>query len=152
MVRNYSVRTDLALEEKERFESDNVEISGVILEEDYDEEKEIRVTRVQIETENGAKAMGKPVGTYLTLETPNLAVPDDEEHMEIAGELCRHLRELIEKNDRRAGEDLSVLVVGLGNREVTPDALGPYVVDHLCVTRHIVKEYGNMPWGWSMRI
>ena len=147
MVRNYSVRTDLALEEKERFESDNVEISGVILEEDYDDEKEIRVTRVQIETENGAKAMGKPVGTYLTLETPNLAVPDDEEHMEIAGELCRHLRELIEKNDRRAGEDLSVLVVGLGNREVTPDALGPYVVDHLCVTRHIVKEYGKYAMG-----
>ena len=121
MVRNYSVRTDLALEEKERFESDNVEISGVILEEDYDEEKEIRVTRVQIETENGAKAMGKPVGTYLTLETPNLAVPDDEEHMEIAGELCRHLRELIEKNERRAGEDLSVLVVrGIVN-ETHPD-------------------------------
>lgn len=147
MVRNYSVRTDLALEEKERFESDNVEIPGVILEEDYDEEREIRVTRVEIETENGAKAMGKPVGTYLTLETPNLAVPDDEEHMEIASELCRHLRELIEKNDRRAGEDLSVLVVGLGNREVTPDALGPYVADHLCVTRHIVKEYGKYAMG-----
>ena len=147
MVKNYSVRTDLALEEKERFESDNVEIPGVILEEDYDEEREIRVTRVEIETENGAKAMGKPVGTYLTLETPNLAVPDDEEHMEIASELCRHLRELIEKNDRRAGEDLSVLVVGLGNREVTPDALGPYVADHLCVTRHIVKEYGKYAMG-----
>ena len=58
MVKNYSVRTDLALEEKERFESDNVEIRGVVLEEDYDEEREIRVTRVQIETENGAKAMG----------------------------------------------------------------------------------------------
>ena len=147
MVKNYSVRTDLALEEKERFESDNVEIPGVVLEEDYDEEREIRVTRVQIETENGAKAMGKPVGTYLTLETPNLAVPDDEEHMEIALELCRHLRELIEKNDRRGGEDLSVLIVGLGNREVTPDALGPYVVDHLCVTRHIVKEYGKYAMG-----
>ena len=75
MVRNYCVRTDLALEEKERFESDNVEISGVVLEEEYDEEREIRTTRVVIETENGAKAMGKPVGTYLTLEAPDLAVP-----------------------------------------------------------------------------
>ena len=57
MIEKYSVRTDLALEEKERFESDNVEISGVVLEEDYDETLEIRITRVKIETENGAKAM-----------------------------------------------------------------------------------------------
>ena len=58
MTKNYSVRTDLALEERERFESDQVEISGVILEEDYDESSETRITRVIIETENGAKAMG----------------------------------------------------------------------------------------------
>ena len=155
MLRNYSVRTDLALEEKERFESDNVEIPGVVLEEDYDEEKEMRITRVEIGTENGAKAMGKPTGTYLTLETPNLALPDDDTHMEIASELCRHIRELIDKNIDRGGEgkeetedgDLSVLVVGLGNREVTPDALGPYVADHLAVNRHIVKEYGKYAMG-----
>ena len=155
MLRNYSVRTDLALEEKERFESDNVEIPGVVLEEDYDEEREMRITRVEIETENGAKAMGKPTGTYLTLETPNLALPDDDTHMEIASELCRHIRELIDKNidkDREKKEgaedgDLSVLVVGLGNQEVTPDALGPYVADHLAVNRHIVKEYGKYAMG-----
>ena len=52
MIKNYSVRTDLALEEKERFESDHVEISGVVLEEDYDEASELRVTRVEIKTEN----------------------------------------------------------------------------------------------------
>ena len=153
MLRNYSVRTDLALEEKERFESDNVEIPGVVLEEDYDEEREMRITRVEIKTENGAKAMGKPAGTYLTLETPNLALPDDDTHMEIASELCRQIRELIDKNiDKKKqegakGGDLSVLVVGLGNREVTPDALGPYVADHLAVNRHIVKEYGKYAMG-----
>lgn len=59
-MKNYSVRTDLALEEKERFASDNVEVQGVVLEEEYDEENEIRLTRVVIETENGAKIMGKP--------------------------------------------------------------------------------------------
>lgn len=150
MLRNYSVRTDLALEEKERFESDHVEIPGVVLEEDYDEEKELRITRVEIETENGAKAMGKPAGTYLTLETPNLALPDDDTHMEIASEVCRHIRELIDKNiekEDREKDDLSILVVGLGNREVTPDALGPYVADHLAVNRHIVKEYGKYAMG-----
>lgn len=147
MLRNYSVRTDLALEEKERFESDNVEISGVVLEEHYDEENEIRVTRVRIETENGAKAMGKPVGTYLTLEAPGLAMPDEESQMTVAGELCRYIRELVEQNVPERKEEISVLVVGLGNREVMPDALGPYVADHLHVTRHIVKEYGKYAMG-----
>ena len=63
MVEKYNIRTDLALEEKERFESDQVEVQGVVLEEEYDKEREIRVTTVRIETENGAKTMGKPVGT-----------------------------------------------------------------------------------------
>ncbi len=149
MLRNYSVRTDLALEEKERFESDDVEIQGVVLEEEYDEEQEIRVTRVEIKTENGAKAMGKPVGTYLTLETPDLAVPDDESQKNISERLCMYIRELIQKNvkEKESTEDLSILVVGLGNREVTPDALGPSVADHLSVTRHIVREYGKYAMG-----
>ena len=146
MLRNYSVRTDLALEEKERFESDDVEIQGVVLEEDYDEEQELKVTRVEIRTENGAKTMGKPVGTYLTLETPNLAIPDEETHMNISARLCGYIGELIRKNTEEK-DDLSVLVVGLGNRNVTPDALGPYVADHLSVTRHIVKEYGKYAMG-----
>lgn len=146
MIEKYSVRTDLALEEKERFESDNVEISGVILEEDYDETLEIRSTRVKIETENGAKAMGKPVGVYLTLEAPNLAVPDEDYHREISEKLADYMEELLRENHLE-GQDFSVLVVGLGNRRVTPDALGPYVADNLCVTRHIVREYGKYAMG-----
>ena len=78
MLEKYSVRTDLALEEKERFESDHVEKQGEILEEDNDKEIEIRIPRVKIETEKGAKAMGKPVGTYITLEAPNMAVPGSQ--------------------------------------------------------------------------
>ena len=65
MIDKFNVRTDLALEEKERFESDDVEISGVVLEEHYDEQKEIRITMVKIETEKGARTMGKPVGLSL---------------------------------------------------------------------------------------
>ena len=83
MIEKYSIRTDLALEQKERFESDHVEIQGVDFKEDYDEEREIKTTTVKIETENGAKAMGKPVGTYITLEAPNMAVPDEDYHEEI---------------------------------------------------------------------
>ena len=146
MIEKYSVRTDLALEEKERFESDNVEIQGVVLEEEYDEQCEMRITRVKVETENGAKVMGKPVGKYLTLEAPNLAVPDEDYHREISLKLAEYLKELIGK-ELLEQEELSILVIGLGNREVTPDALGPYVTEQVCVTRHIVKEYGKYAMG-----
>ena len=146
MIEKYSVRTDLALEEKERFESDNVEIQGVVLEEEYDEQCEMRITRVKVETENGAKVMGKPVGKYLTLEAPNLAVPDEDYHREISLKLAEYLKELIGKEILEQ-EELSILVIGLGNREVTPDAFGPYVAEQVCVTRHIVKEYGKYAMG-----
>ncbi len=143
MIEKYSIRTDLALEDKERFESDNVEVQGVSLKEDYDEEREIKVTTVKIETENGAKVMRKPVGTYITMEAPNMAVPDEDYHDEISKELAKFLARFIKKDK----EDYSILVVGLGNRKVTPDALGPYVVDNLNITRHIVKEYGKYAMG-----
>lgn len=143
MLENYNIRTDLALETREQFVSDHVEIPGVSVEETYDEEREIRTTRVVVETENGAKMMGKPVGTYLTIEAPNMAVPDEDYHREISKKLAEDIKELIPERK----EEVSVLVVGLGNREVTPDALGPYVADHLHVTRHIVKEYGKYAMG-----
>lgn len=143
MLEKYSIHTDLALEEKERFESDHVEVQGVILEEEYDKEREIRITKVKIETEKGARAMGKPVGTYITMEAPNMAVPDEEYHREISEELAKYIKELIKIEK----EEYVVLVAGLGNRQVTPDALGPHVVDNLAITRHIVKEYGKYAMG-----
>lgn len=144
MIEKYSVRTDLALEEKERFASDNVEIPGVELEESYDEDREIRITTVKIKTEKGAKTMGKPVGTYITLEAPGMAAADEDYHQEISEELMKFLKKLVRKNPDQA---YSVLVVGLGNRQVTPDALGPYVVENLNITRHMIKEYGKYAVG-----
>lgn len=143
MIEKYSIRTDLALEQKERFESDNVEVQGVVLEESYDEEREIRTTTVRIETEKGAKTMGKPVGTYITMEAPNMAVPDEDYHREISHDIANCLKDMIMEFRPNQEEDYSVMIVGLGNREVTPDALGPNVADNLVVTRHIVKEYGK---------
>lgn len=143
MVEKYNIRTDLALEEKERFESDQVEVQGVVLEEEYDKEREIRVTTVRIETENGAKTMGKPVGTYLTIEAPNLSSPDEGIHREVSEELAKYLTEVMKKIIPESEHDKEVLVIGLGNRQATPDALGPYVADNLNITRHIVKEYGK---------
>ena len=143
MVEKYSIRTDLALVEKERFASDNVEVQGVVLTEEYDEEREIRFTTVKIETEKGAKTMGKPVGTYITVEAPGMAVPDEAYHREISEELASLLRGMVPEKDG----DFRALIVGLGNRQVTPDALGPYVADNLHVTRHIIREYGKYGMG-----
>ena len=119
MIEKYSIRTDLALEDKERFESDNVEVQGVTLSEDYDEEREIKVTTVKIETENGAKVMRKPVGTYITMEAPNMAVPDEDYHAEISKELAKFLSRFIRKDK----EDYSILVAGLGNQSSPISAL-----------------------------
>ena len=130
------IRTDLALETKEKFEEDNVEIRGVIIEEDYNEEKDIRTTTVKIETENGAKAMGRPQGVYITLEAPNMSVPDEDYHREISKELAKHIRKLVPVE-----KELTALVVGLGNRDVTPDALGPDVVSNLRITRQDRKSF-----------
>ena len=141
-MERFQIRTDLALEARESFEEDGVEIRGVAIEESYDEERDIRVTRVCIETENGARAMGKPVGTYLTLEAPRLSDPDDGYHREVSRQLAEELKQLLGTE-----EEKSVLVVGLGNREVTPDALGPEAVNNLMITRHVVREYGKAALG-----
>lgn len=145
MLGSYNIHTDLALEDKERFESDNVEISGVSVEEFYDEEHEIRVTEVKILTENGAKSMRKPIGTYITMEMANLVLPDEEYHHVVAEELSKYVGNVLQMDKDK--EDYTVLVVGLGNRDVTPDALGPHTVECLNVTRHIVKEYGKYAMG-----
>lgn len=136
-MEQFQVRTDLALEARERYEED-VEIRGVSVEETYDEKRDIRATTVRIESENGAKAMGKPIGVYITLEAPKLSEPDKDYHREVSEALAVYLQELLGTKEER-----SVLVVGLGNREVTPDALGPEVVGNLRITRHVVKEYGK---------
>ena len=136
-MEQFQVRTDLALEARERYEED-VEIRGVSVEETYDEKRDIRATTVRIESENGAKAMGKPIGVYITLEAPKLSEPDKDYHREVSEALAVYLQELLGTKEER-----SVLVVGLGNWEVTPDALGPEVVGNLRITRHVVKEYGK---------
>ncbi len=141
----FQVRTDLALEAREGIGEAEGEIHGVSVEESYDEENEIRVTRVVIETKNGAKALGKPMGVYVTLEAPGMIEPEEDYHQEISASLARELRSIIPD----AEKEQSILVVGLGNRDVTADALGPHVADNLFVTRHVVKEYGKAAYNKS---
>lgn len=139
---SYRIRTDLALEARERFQEDNVEVRGVKVNEEYDEERDIRTTIVNIFTENGAKAMGRPQGNYITIEAPDLSVPDEDYHREISKEVAGHLRKLIDLDTEK-----SILVVGLGNSSITSDSLGPRVVDNLHMSRHIIREYGVESMG-----
>lgn len=86
--------------------------------------------------------MGKPVGTYITLEAPRLSEPDEDYHREVSEKMAEYLQELMGTEKEK-----SVLVVGLGNREVTPDALGPETVGNLMITRHVIREYGKAALG-----
>ncbi len=131
-------RTDLALEENERIQGASTRLKGVRAEEEYVKEDDIHITRVYVETENAAKKMGKPKGVYVTLESSAMSMPEEGESRGISRQLAKVLRELLPKRD-----GLSVLVAGLGNRLSTPDALGPQTVEQLCVTRHMLKEYGK---------
>ena len=133
------IRTDLALEARESVSEKEEHLHGVQVEEEYKEESEIKITRVTIESKNGARLLGKAMGTYVTLEAPNMAHPDEDYHEEIARELAYQIKSLLPKEK----EQLSILIIGLGNREVTADSLGPRVVDNLTITRHMVMEFGN---------
>ena len=138
----YQIRTDLALETQEKMQEEKVELKGVRFKEETIH-KNLTVSTVVIETENGAKAMEKPKGTYITIEARDMDEEDESYHREISEQLAKVIKQLIGTKK----EDLSVLVVGLGNRAVTPDALGPRVVVNLYITRHIIREYGNYAFG-----
>lgn len=138
----YQIRTDLALETQEKMQEDHVELKGVrFIEERID--KNLTISTVVIETENGAKTMGKPKGTYITIEAGNMDEEDEDYHREISIQLANVIKKLLHVKN----SEIAVLIVGLGNREVTPDALGPRVVDNLFITRHIINEYGKYAFG-----
>ena len=126
-----NTRTDLALESKEMYkEKNNKEADGVILEEE--EIDGTKISKVRIINEIGSEKLGKPIGNYITLDIPQFTEYDGELMDSVSKVLGKILKELIKvkKDDR-------VLVVGLGNWNVTPDALGPKVIEGIMVTRHL---------------
>ncbi len=140
---SFQIRTDLALEARESVSEDEEKLKGVWEEEYYLGEEDIRVTKVVIDTKNAAKVLGKSIGVYVTMEAPSMVEPDDGYHREISECMAEELKKMIPDSDK----EQSVLIVGLGNREVTADALGPKVVDNLLITRHVVKAYGKEAYG-----
>ncbi len=135
----FLVRTDLALEAREFIEEADGDTRGVIVQEYQIKDCDMQVTKVIITTKNGAKAMGKPIGTYITLEAAGLMEPDEGYHREVSKVIAEQIRELLNNPQ----EEKSILVVGLGNIDVTADALGPEVVNNLLITRHMILQFGK---------
>lgn len=127
-----SIFTDLALEIAESL-GDGIE--GVNME--VENTGEIKTTTIRITNESGAKSMGKPVGNYITIESADIKQPDVDAHEEIMGIVVDKLAKL--RDGLNVPSEGPVLVIGLGNRDVTPDALGPKVVSKILVTRHIME-------------
>lgn len=128
------VRTDLAVESKEMYleEEKKYKISGVS--ERSKTKRGMKVTRVVIDQE-GAEAIGKDAGTYVTVYTDSVKSRDTMKQKETAEVLSEELKWLMEQSN--ITKDMHGLVVGLGNWHVTPDALGPIAVDHTLVTNHL---------------
>lgn len=116
---SYEGHIDLAIEAKESFPGDGGEINGVVLEEETIETIDMHITTVEIINEEGKKAMKKPIGTYITLESPWLLYGTEESNKQCSEVLTKVLQKLLNPNWKK------MLVVGLGNKDLTVDALGP---------------------------
>jgi len=132
-VKKRHLYTDLALEAAETLGLHEADcgIDGVEL--DVSDCYGSKTTWVRITSKAGAEAMGKPIGNYVTFEDDGLKEPDAEAHEKIIKALAENLVKL-----RKINSSAPILVVGLGNKDVTPDALGPKVVSKTLVTRHII--------------
>lgn len=127
------IRTDLALEAhrlwQESAES-TTELPGVRAR--TQRSHGLEITTVEILDAEGQQALGKPPGQYVTLELASRRLQEERYRRSAGRALAEQLRSLLKL---QTGE--SVLVVGLGNAAVTPDAVGPQVLEHLLVTRHL---------------
>lgn len=124
--------TDLAVEIQEECSGSQGEISGVVLEQYKEDGKGIRVTKIQIQTADGAKRMGRPIGNYMTLESADKEHSDEHSDKNLSGTklpdtnlLASYINELLPSSAH------SFLIVGLGNANMTADALGPLTIEKM---------------------
>ncbi len=131
-----NIKTDLAVEAHEYYVGDGKSLPDGIEHktEDYDD---VKVTIVNVTNENGQKAINKSIGTYITIEAKTLRHLTEYERENVEDVFSQKLRKLLE--DKGVGGNDVVLVAGLGNDSITPDALGPKTVEKLDITRHIME-------------
>ncbi len=140
MLFSKNVRTDLTLEAheliKEKAARENSAegqgTPGVDVETAGNDD--IKITRVRVTSPTGEAAIGKPMGNYITLEVPGLRDNDQALYENTCKALATELAGILKLQEKS-----TILVVGLGNWNVTPDALGPKVVSSIMVTRHLLE-------------
>ncbi|TLS39344.1 GPR endopeptidase [Pseudalkalibacillus caeni] len=140
-LKAYQVRTDLAIEAREMVQEEKAkkkeqtgELNGVIVKER--DEEGIKITAVEI-TKDGEKEIGKKAGHYLTFEAQGIRRQDSALQQKVQDVFSHEFAKFLDVH--KISKDATCLVVGLGNWNVTPDALGPLVVENLLVTRHLFK-------------
>lgn len=127
-------RTDLAAEARQLWQQsakETTELTGVEARDDL--RQGFRQTRIRITSPQGARALGKPEGTYLTLYLDDLERREEDAFSRAVHAVADALEELLPPEG-------AILVAGLGNRAITPDAVGPMVHDHTLVTRHLADQ------------
>lgn len=127
------IRTDLAMEQAGALQKAGDPLRGVALRQEN--RFGLPATVVEIKSRQGEKILGKPKGTYVTIELEGVLRREKESFEKAVLSISGYLREMLKLNAR-----LPVLVAGLGNREVTPDAVGPLTADHILVTRHMLRQ------------
>lgn len=126
-----NIRTDLAVEAKEIYEKEeNNSIKGV--ESIERDENGIKIIKVNVLDEEGERAVGKPKGTYITIDIPEFTCYDNETMNDVSNVMAKELGSMIKLDD-----SMTTLVVGLGNWNITPDAVGPKVISKLMISRHL---------------
>lgn len=136
-------RTDLAVETEQILGEARQRAQGYIKKQSQVDE-DISITEIEIVSEEGEKAFGKPCGTYITLEVKGILEEKNGIKKRAACALAERLKELI-----KFDYFLKVLVVGLGNEKVTPDSLGPHTVDKVKITSHLFRIF-ECDGDWEM--
>ena len=133
----YNFRTDLASERRDIYKKANKleQIEGIETTEEAINDN-IKVERVKITNTNGEQAIGKPIGNYITIDVKKLKIASEDDIQKVSEVVSSELRNLIDKHIQKQDE---ILVVGLGNVYVTPDSLGPKVINEIDVTRHLIN-------------
>lgn len=124
-----SIYTDLALEAREL----NPQIPGIT--EENEEIEDISISRIKIENQDAAQRIGKAMGRYITIDAPRLTERDKDVYHDVSTKIASEITRLMGQISEKA----TILIIGLGNRYITPDSLGPRVAEKVYVTRHITQ-------------
>lgn len=130
-----NVRTDLALEAREMAGDISTEMEGVKVIVHKIDDINMHITKVQVLDKKGEEQIHKPIGNYITIECDEIKKSALDNKKDIVEAIAKELKKICDWTNKK------VLVIGLGNHNVTPDALGPKVVGRLIVTRHLFQEF-----------